>query len=493
MLLLFFFAVNGLAQAQEFRGLWVDAFRPGFKSKAEVRRLIADARAARFNALFVEVRRRADAYYQSSYEPRAAGLEPGFDPLAELIAQAHSGGPRLEVHAWLVMYPVWSQVSPPPSEPRHIYRAHPDWLTRSHKGELWNGINYVLDPGHPEVQRHLLNVTMDLISRYDVDGVHLDYIRYESNAWGYNEVALKRFQTQYRRTGVPAPEDPAWSDFRRQQVTDLVRKVYLSAMSLKPRLKISAATIAWAPGIRSDSEWPGSVPYNRVLQDWRGWMEQGILDFNVPMVYFRQAANPAAWNDWTSFAKNHRYQRQVMIGTAFYLNPLRESIAQVRSTRVPSTLGFPADGFVGFSYALPGLRVNRREWIRAFTEKTAHDPNPAPLFPRAAEIPPLPWKAAPRLGALKGVVTDARGLAVEGARIEIPALRKTFWADATGFYGGVDLPPGEYFIKARAPGTTEGVQKVLITAGTVATRPFQLRGASEVLTPPPISIRRGKP
>lgn len=180
----------------------------------------------------------------------------------------------------------------PPPQSDHPFRRHPEWLTRSAGGATWDGANYAFDPGHPGVQQHTFDVALDLVRRYDLDGLHWDYVRYAGKDWGYNVVAVRRFNARHGRTGKPASTDPDWLQFRRDQVTALVRKVYLAALAEKPALKISAATITFAPGISDTAQWPRSAAYSDVLQDWRAWMEEGILDWNLPMTYFRQTEHP---------------------------------------------------------------------------------------------------------------------------------------------------------------------------------------------------------
>src|SRR5207249_642264 len=137
-----------------------------------------------------------------------------------------------------------------------------------------------------------------IISKYDVDGLQLDHIRYDSNEWGYNEVALKRFGEQSGKSSKPSPTDPDWMQFRRDQVTALVRKIYLSTMALKPQVQISAACNSRAPGIRTTADWPKSAAWSSTLQNWRGWMEEGILDVVMPMTYFNQDKWASAWANW---------------------------------------------------------------------------------------------------------------------------------------------------------------------------------------------------
>ena len=474
--------------AQEFRGLWVDSFHPGLRNRREIRQLVADARAGNFNALIVEVRRRGDAFYNSRYEPKATDITPpDFDPLAELIALAHltNSGPPLQVHAWIVAYNIWDDRRTLPTQANHPYRQHRDWVTRTDRGVMWDGASYAFDPGHPDVQQHTFDVAMDIVSRYDVDGLHLDYIRYAGNDWGYNEAAVSRFKIIFSRVNTPFPEDPQWLQFRRDQVTALVRKIYLSALELKPRVTISAATIAWAPGIASDSEWPGSAAFSIVLQDWRAWMQEGILDLNVPMVYFRQqTVNSNNWASWSRFAKDHRYNRGVAIGTAVYLNNVSRSLSQMRSTRNATTEGNRADGLVIFSYAMPGSdRVSRSDFLKALTGSGRRDPGSTPLFPTPVDVPEMPWKTSPTRGHLKGYVTSApRRTGIDAATVTLTGpVNRSLISDATGFYGTVDLPTGDYLLSVKLPNYQPAETNVTIAAGAVASRDWLLNPAN----PPP--------
>src|SRR5438874_13720710 len=118
--------VAELLDPPELRAVWVDAFHDGFKTPQQVDDLVAWARAANLNALFVQVRRRGDAYYLKSFEPRAEDpdLAPGFDALQYLIDKAHQGPRRLKVHASLATLPAWWQRDIPPNAPNHVFNVH---------------------------------------------------------------------------------------------------------------------------------------------------------------------------------------------------------------------------------------------------------------------------------------------------------------------------------------------------------------------------------
>ncbi|NLH71879.1 MAG: family 10 glycosylhydrolase [Verrucomicrobia bacterium] len=432
-------ALVAQAQTPELRGWWVDTWHAAMRNQSEVDALVDTARAANFNALFVEVRKRGDAYYVSRFEPKASDVQAGFDPLAYLIMRAHdtNAGPRIEVHAWIVTYNIWNSQSSLPPQENHPFRAHPDWLTESYSGEAWDGSNYAFDPGHPEVQQHTFDVAMDIITRYDVDGLHFDYIRYAGRDWGYNPVAIALFNSQTRSTDRPSPDDSWWMQWRRDQVTSLLRRVYLTAAAVKPNVTISAATITWTPTATTFSSWLKAAPWSSVLQDWRGWMQERILDLNVPMAYFRHETHATSWAEWGRFAKQNRFQRHLAIGIGAYLNTISNSIVQMRSTRVAPGAGIPpADGLVIYSYAAPAKDATRADFVTALTTVTTNAPAPPPIFVEPVNTPPMPWKTNPQVSGATGRITNSRtGRPIEGAQVELCGdSRRLLFTDANGVY-----------------------------------------------------------
>lgn len=492
-LLTFFSIISTTSRAQEYRALWVDAFHAGFRTASEVDALISNARTGNFNAVVVEIRKRGDAYYNSNYEPKANDISPpSFDPLAYLVSRAHdtNAGARIEVHAWIVSFNIWNSLTAP-TNAMHPFNLHPDWLTQDNSGASWDGGNYAFDPGHPGVQQHTFNVAMDIISNYDVDGLNFDYIRYAGNVWGYNPVAVDRFNRKFGSTGEPAPTNPQWLQFRRDQVSALVRKVYLSTAALKPHVKISADTITWSPAPTSETSWTNSsAAYTSVLQDWRSWMQEGILDLNIPMTYFDQATYPVQWQNWNVFAKDHRYNRHLAVGPGIYLNTVSNGLYQMRHALSASPLGNPSDGLCVYSYAVPTDEpgISRATFLSALTKTNTawqYDPNPSPLFVNPATVPVMPWKAAPTRGHLKGIVAGGvAGNTLDGAALTLTGpTNRTLFTDATGFYGAVDLAPGAYTISAQAPGFGTQSSNFTVNAGVVSTINFLL-GTND--TDPPL-------
>lgn len=473
------FASAAAAQQPEFRALWADTFHPALRNSNDVTALVNTARNNNFNAVIVEVRKRGDAYYNSTIEPKASDVSPqSFDPLADLLAKAHTGGRRIEVHAWITTYLAWNNDGAPPTQTNHPYLTHPEWLSVDNTGTNWDGGNYQFDQSLPAVQKHVFNVAMDIISRYDVDGFQFDYVRYSGNTWGYHSNALERFRRRYNFVGTPASTDANWLQFRRDQVSGLVRKVYLNAIGLKPGVKISAATICFAPGITTDAQWFSSASaWTGVLQDWRGWMREGILDLNIPMAYFNHATRASDWNNWSIFAKEHAYGHHVAMGQGSYLNALTNVITQLRTTRVPSVnSNLPAAGFAIYSYAVPSLDTSAATVWSALNTPSVYDTNLPPYFTNAVDAPDMPWKTAPMHGHVKGTIrVAANSNDVDGAVVSLSGpVARIQTNDATGFYGFAHLPPGNYTVTVTHTNLATQSAPVVIATGVVSTVDFYL-------------------
>lgn len=479
----------------QFRAFWVDAFHSGFKSAIEVDRLIADAQTANVNALLIQIRRRGDAYYLNSLEPPAedAQYDPRFDALQATIERAHARG--IEVHAFVATLAIWqTALGPAPLNPNHVFNQHgPNqvgrdfWLCQSDTGSfVAPGGRIYLDPGHPDAVDYTVRVLTHLIRNYDLDGLHLDVIRYpEGGQWGYNPVSLARFQQRYNRTDIPTPDDVQFMQWRREQVTHVVRRIYLTLLSIKPRVKLSVAAIAFGAGPVTESDWLDSAAYAQVYQDWRGWLEEGIIDLAIPMNYDREhVTTQRAWfNDWIEWDKNHRFNRHVAVGVGIFLNSIEGSLQQIRRALYePSRQGQWADGVALFSYATtnaaaPPANVARpnSEFYRALAHPSAYDPNPVPVFAEPIPTPEMPWKTHPTTGHVMGVLRWADGQPADGVLVEIsreigPALvrLRQIRSDGSGFFGAVDLEPGFYHLKAIPEGGGSATASIQIRAGEVA-------------------------
>jgi len=318
------------ASAQQFRGVWVNAWGKGIKTPEQVDQLVKLAAEGGLNAILVQVRKRADAYYNSSLEPKAQEIAPEFDPLACVIEKAHAKG--IQVHAWFVVYPAASasQAALPTG---HVLLSHPDWVTANAKGipmQAGSGEGVYLDPGLPEVQDYIVSVARDLVSRYAVDGLHLDYIRYPGRNWGYNPESVRRFEEETGHTPSGDPVD--WDNWRRGQVTQLVARIRNAISEARPGVKLSAAVFA----DQNDA-------FKNRLQDWGAWVRNGLVDFVVPMNY---ATSRALFASRSKAAYTRNPRASVFMGVGGGNKPSSTVLAQVRLLQA---LGVP--GIVIYHYA----------------------------------------------------------------------------------------------------------------------------------------------
>lgn len=412
--------------APEYHALWVDAFHEGIHSRAEIDRLLATAHAARLNALFVQVRKAGDAYYLRSLEPVAWDIfaPPDFDPLEYLLRKAHAANPRIEVHAWVNTFYVGSH--------SQALTAHPEWTNRRADGSP----GPYVDPGDPAAAAYTQQVLLHLAQSYDLDGLHLDFVRYpEGGDWGYSPAAVARFDASIGAGGPPDPNDVRFDQWRRDQVTGFVAGLYRELAQVRPRLKLSAALIPWGSGPAGEADWRQTRAYFEVYQDWHEWLRQGILDLAVVMNYDTEwIPRSARWFDqWIEWEKDNQFSRKLLIGVGAYFNYPEDTLAQIRRALAPSAQGNRAAGVALYSYAstslygtddyfanpqaaasLPrqpyaagldpaGLRERARQFNDAFwallTQPGSY-PDPVrgpvatqPVWSEWPAIPVLPWKA----------------------------------------------------------------------------------------------------
>ena len=286
------------APVPEMRGLWV--VRTALVSPEAVDAVVDQAKGAGFNALFVQVRGRGDAFYKSRIVPRSLLLEKqpaSFDPLDRLLRRARSRG--LAVHAWVNVLLVAGFVGPLPAG--HVAALHPDWLmvpkaaapaVLAARREAWRDLirdnagdieGYFLSPSAPGVPAYLEEVVRELLLAYPVDGLHLDFIRYPGLDQDYSLAALEGFRAPSSKPGVfriaellagPANHSEEWGDYLRQRLTELTDRLSRTARLTRGGLVVSAAVVP-------DE---AQAVYER-YQDWPAWMAGGLVDALCPMAY----------------------------------------------------------------------------------------------------------------------------------------------------------------------------------------------------------------
>ena len=277
-------ALDGIAQAwqqvnetspepaREFRAAWVAtvfnldwpsrAGLPASQQKAELLQIIEQAAKLRLNAIILQIRPNGDALYQSRLEPWSAwlsgpGQDPGYDPLAFAIAEAHRRG--IEIHAWF--NPFRATVSSRPVGRGHISHRQPGWLLKA-------GSTTMLNPSQQQARGHVLRVIMDVVNRYNVDGVHLDDYFYP-------------YPPHHKVNDGRTPAQ------RRAAIDSFVQELYQQVKAAKPHVRVGISPFGiWQPGFPECVK-AGVNAYEDLACDARKWLAKGWVDYLSPQLYWR--------------------------------------------------------------------------------------------------------------------------------------------------------------------------------------------------------------
>ena len=275
------------ASAPEFRGAWVATVDnidwpsrkglPTREAREDLRNLIDAAADARLNALLFQVRPMADALYASPYEPwsefltGSQGLSPdeAWDPLAFAVAEAHRNG--MELHAWFNPFRAWHSAAKSAPSAKSVVIRHPEFV-RQYGKQKW------LDPGDPRAQDYTMRVILDVVRRYDIDGVHIDDYFYP-----------------YPLRGQPFPDGSTFAKYgkglskdawRRSNVDRFVKRLYTEVHKAKPWVKVGISPFGiYRPNVPAGIT--SSVDqYLDLYADPRKWLQQGWCDYMTPQIYW---------------------------------------------------------------------------------------------------------------------------------------------------------------------------------------------------------------
>lgn len=345
---------------REFRAAWVatvdnidwpsEPGLPVYKQQAEMIEILDRARALNLNAIVFQVRPTADAMFVSELEPWSYYLtgenglapDPMWDPLAFTIEEAHRRG--IELHAWVNPYRAWHPTAPDTLASNHVANQYPDAVHR-YGAQRW------MDPGASITEEHSFAVIMDIVERYDVDGIHMDDYFYP---YAVNDEVGNR---------VDFPDSLSWAtydgslsrgDWRRQNVDDFIERVYTGIKESKPWVLFGISPFGiWRPGHPEGVT--GFDAYDGLYADARKWLVEGWVDYWTPQLYWPLESKGQPFGpllDW--WVGENRTNRHMWPGMGVYrVDPsgnnawdVGEVVDQVRRTR--KTAG--ASGNVLFSW-----------------------------------------------------------------------------------------------------------------------------------------------
>jgi len=429
---------------EEFRALWVTRFEwpdpEPERCQEKIRAIFDNLQRANFNAAVFQVRGQADVLYPSPYEPWSpliGSRDPGWDPLAFAIEEAHQRG--IQLHAYVNPIPLWSSATPPPhTTPEHLYHRHGpnaevSWVCHDATGnpmQVRGHGYYYLSPGIPEVQAYLRRVFIDLVERYDLDGLHYDRIRYPGPRYSHDPISKRRF------AGPGNPNHLSWEDWQREQLNKWVNDMAAEIAARKPWLRVSCA--AW--GIYDRNAIPGysrfSSGYHDYYQDTLEWVRLGAMDTLMPMIYWAIPDPKPNYDELLEYFVSQVGPERMVGGMSFRAAhvPSGELFHQIEVTRA-----LEAQGNVMFS--LGG--VARADAWEAIREGVYRSP---------AKVPGMPWKQQPRFGVLSGRVLGAQGQPVTDAVVELQGREKKWVSGSDGFFAFLQVPPGPATLRITPPG-----------------------------------------
>lgn len=254
------------------------------KQKEELVEILDKLKEANFNTVLFQARTRGDVLYKSDIEPYnsiltgKSGKDPGYDPLAFAVEECHKRG--MECHAWMVTIPLGGRKHVASLGKQSVTRRQPK-ICVPYKRE------YFLNPGNPKTKEYLMSLVKEVVERYDVDGVHFDYLRYPERAFRFPD------SYDYRKYGNGRSLD----QWRRDNITEILRYIYKGVKQLKPWVKVSTCPVGkYRDTSRYSSK--GWNAFHVVHQDVQGWLGEGIQDQIYPMMYFRGNAFYPFALDW---------------------------------------------------------------------------------------------------------------------------------------------------------------------------------------------------
>ncbi|MBO9633137.1 MAG: family 10 glycosylhydrolase [Chitinophagaceae bacterium] len=392
--------VNAQSPKREMRGAWIATYsnidwpnrtQTPAQQRAAFLSILEHHKATGLNTLYIQVRSQCDAMYPSTIEPWSADLtgtqgnapSTFWDPMQFMIGECHKRG--IEFHAWINPYrAVANSNNLPAFAANHVAKQHPEWL-------LSQGTLRVLDPGLQAVREYILSVITDIVSRYDVDGIHFDDYFYPP--------AAPAGTTPYNDDATFASDPRGFTnrgDWRRDNVNLLIQKVYDTIKSIKPWVKFGVSP----SGIYRNSTNPeigtptsGLEHYTTLYADTKKWLQEGWVDYIAPQVYWyigQAGANYAAIVPWWNNQANGRH---IYVGMAGYkVNDPAQGVNWANPGMIPNEMRLNRQ-----NANVAGQAIYNTSSLRSTTKLGFRDSLRLDFYKLPALLPRMPWRddAAP--------------------------------------------------------------------------------------------------
>jgi len=475
----------------EFRALWITRFEWPSKDpnecKQKIVRIFEDMQNANFNAAVFQVRGCAETLYPSKLEPWSHLLDakdPGFDPLAFALDEAHKRG--IQLHAYINPMPLFLTKNKQPSPdhaPNHLFFRHgPDsnepWVCCDQEGNLMNAKSagyWYLSPGIPEVHKYLREVVRDLVTRYEIDGIHLDRIRYPGKRYSHDPISEERF------LGRGNPNRLEWANWQREQLDKLINDLYAEVKDIRPGVAVSCA--AW--GIYNRYHIKGyynfSSGYHDYYQDTWNWIRLGAMDYLMPMIYWDIPESKPNYHELIDdFVEG--VGKDCIVGGQRTFKTEGDTPENVREILYGRKKGIA--GSVLFAYG--GVK-----------QRGLFDILKKSLYKTRAAVPEL----KPHGRIILGTVTDEKGRPVKDAWVSLepqtgdrkirrsPVFRKTWPTSADGRFAFLKIPPVPVQLRVEYSGASPVVSEFFqLSENEIKTMEISIPGAGRAAMEPFLHI-----
>ncbi len=399
---------------REFRAVWIATVNnidwpskkglPVEQQKAEFIKLLSDVKEMGMNAVIVQIKPTADAFYPSAYGPWSEyltgeqGKDPGYDPLAFMIEEAHKR--NLEFHAWFNPYRItMNHKDLGRLAENHPARKHPEWV-------VGYGNQLYFDPGIPDVQKFIVDGIMEVVKKYDIDGVHMDDYFYP-----------------YKIPGEEFPDDESYEkygkehfenrdDWRRNNVNELVRKIHESIKKEKPYVKFGISPFGvWrnkADDPTGSDTRAGQTNYDDLYADTRHWIQNGYLDYINPQIYWNIGYELAAFDILLHWWRNEVRDKPIhlYIGQAAYKinnNPVPEWSDPEEYPRQINMIRSYRDVHGSVHFSLKDLNRNPL----GIKDRLINE-----IYKKPALVPAMPWldDDPPKKPKLRDLIKNEKGI-----------------------------------------------------------------------------------
>ena len=337
------------------RFLWIKA--DSMKDKESIDEALQFAFDHDFNKVFVQCRYRGDAFYKSNIVPKNNSIKnDAFDPLEYAILIGHKF--NIEVHAWMNTYILWSKhgtQDAAPSNLNHIYHTNKDWTEsdiygksdskidiRETQSKNWEGI--YLSPNHPDVNDYLISVFKEVINKYEIDGLHLDYVRFQDDTYGYNNKGIEEFKKRHNFNPLDIERNIISVKYGwKQSEINSMKKTWqdykignINSLLLDVKKMVDDKNIDLSVAVKPEPD----LARDRWAQDWLSWVKLNFLDFVVLMNYYPDSAE---FYIPTLLIKEDGYQglNKIVMGISTYNQEAKEISGKIYSSYL--------EGFKGIS------------------------------------------------------------------------------------------------------------------------------------------------